>query len=253
MEEFVPCGECTDGYIFEDTPEGVVVKKCQCLIDWLDQKKMAIAFQKAGLSESDLDYSIDQYIGKDRQKNIPKIKQYVNEFQKRYRHINLYFWSYENSTQKTTVAKWMLAELARKGYRTHFVLFNDLVVLLQQYNFDQSREVEYQRAMEADLLVVDDAFDTNKNTIYKSGFQYSFIDTFFRKRLEIRRGATVFTSNVPVEDIEKSYTPSIQALIDRNIAEPFFFEDAVENGRAVGGFGGKDLFAEIDNVEGVED
>lgn len=231
MEEFVPCGNCENGYLYEDTESGRVVRKCQCLVDWQKSKKQEMLFERSGLTRSDLEYSLNSYKGEDKHGNLESVRLYVDEFEDRFFDANLYFWGYDNSTQKTTVAKWILAELAMKDHRVYFTIFNDLVVLLQQYYFDQSREEEFSRIYDSECLVIDDAFDTGKSTVYKSGYQYSFIDTFLRDRLEVKRRATIFTSNIPLDGIQDSYTPSIAALVRRNVV-PFEFTDIVRDGES---------------------
>lgn len=231
MEEFVPCGNCDNGYLYEETEDGPVVRKCQCLIDWQKNKKQEIIFERSGLTRSDLNYDLDEYKGQDLEDNLGKLAAYVEEFEERFFDANLYLWSYDNSTQKTTVSKWVLAQLAKKGHNVYFTIFNDLVVLLQQYHFDQSREEEYSRILDSECLVIDDAFDTGKSTVYKSGYQYSFIDTFLRDRLEVKRKATVFTSNIPLDGIQDSYTQSIAALVRRNVV-PLEFKDIIQDGES---------------------
>jgi hypothetical protein len=76
-----------------------------------------------------------------------------------------------------------------------------------------------------DFLVIDDAFDPRKSTLYKSGYQFGFLDTFLRYRLETLGRAICFTSNVPVEEIAKSWTPSIASLVQRSVPAPMEFTD----------------------------
>lgn len=247
MEEFVPCGECDNGYIYEETGSGEQVRKCECLREWQRRRHLEIAFTRSGLSELDLKFDIENYIGNDEPNNIPKLKLYAFEFEK-FANTSLYLWSEHNSTQKTTVAKWVLARLAENGYRVAFVLFNDLVRLLQEYGFDESREEEYQRIASADCLVIDDAFDPNKSTIYKSGYQYAFIDTFLRDRLEVRRKATIFTANVAVNDISESYTASIQAMVKRNV-QTMKFSDIVKESQHFKPYQGESVFPELNEMK----
>lgn len=232
-KEFVSCGECHNGYVYGvDAKTGVrTAQRCRCYTQWLRQRKKEILFEKAGLSELDAQYSIEEYIGTDRNENIPKVKMYVDEFEDRFRHINLYFWSRENGSQKTTVSKWMVGQLAEQGFKVRFILMENLVRMIQKTEWDGTDSDKMSYITDVDFLVVDDAFDPAKNMIYKSGYQFPFVDTFFRDRLETRKKATVFTSNIPPEEIAEHYTASIGALINRNIPDPFEFTDLLDNGQ----------------------
>jgi DNA replication protein DnaC len=170
-------------------------------------------------------YSIEQYKGEDKQQNLPKIRKYINDFE-RFRTVNLYFWSRGNASQKTTVAKNIIVELSLKGYSCRFILMADLLSLLQTETYHSGTESEAINMLRlVDFLVIDDAFDPRKSTLYKSGYQFGFLDTFLRFRLETLGRATCFTSNVPVEEIAKSWTPSIASLVQRSIHTPMEFTD----------------------------
>jgi DNA replication protein DnaC len=174
-------------------------------------------------------YTIEQYRGEDKHENIPKIKKYINEFE-RFKNINLYFWSRGNASQKTTIAKNIIAELCLKGYTCRFILMADLLPLLQTETFNNGTESKIiNKLRSVDFLVIDDAFDPQKSTLYKSGYQFSFLDTFLRYRLETLNKATCFTSNVPISEIDESWTPSIANLIKRNIPTPMEFSDYMTN------------------------
>jgi DNA replication protein DnaC len=172
-------------------------------------------------------YTIEQYRGEDKHENIPKIKKYINEFE-RFKNINLYFWSRGNASQKTTIAKNIIAELCLKGYTCRFILMADLLPLLQTETFNNGAESKtINKLRSVDFLVIDDAFDPRKSTLYKSGYQFSFLDTFLRYRLETLNKATCFTSNVPIAEIDKSWTPSIASLIQRSVPTPMEFSDYI--------------------------
>jgi len=172
-------------------------------------------------------HSLNDYKGEDKQQNIPKIKKYIAEFETKFKNINLYLWSRGNASQKTTVAKNIIVELSLKGFECQFVLMADLLSLLQTETFNHGTESKLiNRLRNVDFLVIDDVFDPKKSTLYKSGYQLSFIDTFLRYRLESVVKATCFTSNVPITEIEKKgWTPSIANLIKRSVPTPMEFCD----------------------------
>jgi len=185
--------------------------------------RLGLLLKQAGITEPE--YRLDQYQGADERQNIPKIKQYAAEFE-RFKNIHLYLWSSGNSSQKTTVAKNIILELSLQGYECQFILMADLLSLLQKESYsggDLTEQVERLRTV--DFLVIDDAFDPKKATVYKSGYQFSFLDTFLRYRLETVRKATCFTSNIPVNEINKKWTDSIMSLIERHVPWPMEFTD----------------------------
>lgn len=233
MEEFTPCGACNNGYVFEwdDNNSEWVASRCDCYDKWLTLQQKINGLRKAGLSPEISEYSIDDYKGQDQNDNIRRVKKFVENFNDRFRSVNLYFWSDENGTQKTTVAQWMVASLIDKGYKAKFVNMNDLVEKLMKHYFDGSYDDEIEAAKRTDFLVIDDAFDTSKVNLWKSGYQFSYIDTFFRVRLEQYQLATVFTSNIAPHGIGDFFTKSIGALINRNVI-PFEFEDRIVGNEA---------------------
>jgi hypothetical protein len=62
-------------------------------------------------------------------------------------------------------------------------------------------------------------------TVYKSGYQLGFLDTFLRYRLEVARKPVCFTSNIPIAEIGKKWTVSIQSLVERHVPTPMEFRD----------------------------
>jgi DNA replication protein DnaC len=197
-----------------------------------EQRRIRLKFllQDAGIVAPA--YTLEQYKGEDKCQNLLKIRKYINDF-KRFKTVNLYFWSRGNASQKTTVAKNIIVELSLKGYSCRFILMADLLSLLQTETFNSGTESEAINMLRlVDFLVIDDAFDPRKSTLYKSGYQFGFLDTFLRYRLETLSRATCFTSNVPVEEIAKSWTPSIASLVQRSVPTPMEFTDYMTDFRS---------------------
>jgi len=114
----------------------------------------------------------------------------------------------------------------------------DLLSLLQTETYNHGTESKAVASLrQVDFLVIDDAFDARKSTLYKSGYQFSFADTFLRYRLETACKATCFTSNVPVGEISKSWTPSIASLVQRSVHTPMEFRDYITD------FKGEDIWS----------
>jgi hypothetical protein len=172
-------------------------------------------------------YGLDTYIGEDKFNNIPKLKKYCEEFKKSFLHIHLYLWSRINGTQKSTCAKDMIVRLARQGIKSKFVLMDSLIKTLLEAERDESAKQKAREWLSAEFLVIDECFTKGQITLFKSGYQQAFINTFLKERLEVFRRATCFTANVPIEDIGLEWGPGIQSLVDRSISTPMFFNDTI--------------------------
>ncbi len=227
---FISCGKhgCEAGWKFTRDGEA---KKCSCLRDY--QKSLASKKLLKGTNlptkvgeVSLLDYTPDQYIGGDDNGNLKKVEKYCESFKDKFNSYHLYFWARSNSTQKTTTAAYIGKQLAVQGYKVQFVIMDELVKKLTKVGFEDVDE-EVSLYLKADFLIIDDAFDPAKVTLYKSGYQISFIDNFLRKRLEGERKATCFTSNIPIPEIISSFGKSIHALVLRCIYDPMEFKDSI--------------------------
>jgi hypothetical protein len=179
----------------------------------------------AGLG--DAPYGLDTYIGEDRLNNIPKLKKYCDEFKTKYSRIHLYLWSKINGTQKSTCAKDMIVRLAKLGVKSKFVLMDRLVKSLVEADRDDDANKKSKEWLETDFLVIDECFAKGQITLFKSGYQLAFVNTFLKDRLEIFSRATCFTANVPIDEIGQEWGPGIQSLIDRSVPDPMFFNDTV--------------------------
>lgn len=170
------------------------------------------------------DLSLKNYISQDR--TIPKkLTIFVEEFDNKFKNIHLYFWSKENGTQKTTIASIVGKLLLFRGKSVYFVSMGDLIKCLQSENFDQDSSSMVDVYKNCDFLIIDDCFDKRKATIYKSGWQISFLDQFLRYRLETVRLSTCFTSNYAINEIdEDTFGISLKKLIERSIIDPFHFD-----------------------------
>jgi hypothetical protein len=126
-----------------------------------------------------------------------------------------------------------IVELSLKGYSCRFILMADPLSLLQTETYNNGADSKVIAVLRSvDFLVIDDAFDPRKATVYKSGYQFSFLDTFLRYRLETVTKAVCFTSNVPIDEIAKNWTPSIASLVRRSVPAPMEFSDYITNFKA---------------------
>jgi hypothetical protein len=180
----------------------------------------------AGVGET-TSYGLDTYIGEDEFNNIPKLKKYCEEFKKSFLHIHLYLWSRINGTQKSTCAKDIIVRLAKQGVKSKFVLMDSLIKTLVDAERDDESKQKSREWLAAEFLVIDECFAKGQVTLFKSGYQVAFLNTFLKERLEVFKRATCFTANAPIEDIGQEWGVSIQSLVDRSIPTPMLFNDTV--------------------------
>lgn len=228
--KFAPCNLCANGYHYSVNEFGEdVVIECDCHKKWYQDSLSFYRIEKAQLPQSILEYEIDDYQGSSESKvMIEHLKKYVEEFETKYYRYHLYFWSHENSTQKTTVASWIGKRLLIDYNKTvRFVLMNDLINLLMKVNYEGEAQLEMDEYLQCDFLIIDEAFDKSKVTLYKSGYQIPFLDSFLRKRMTTLSKATCFTSNIPIEHIESNFSISLRKLMQRSIVDPMHFKDEI--------------------------
>lgn len=195
--------------------------------EWIAEQNKILTERRIRLSNLPIhvtDLSLKSYISEDR--TIPrKLDLYVSEFDNKFKNIHLYFWSHENGTQKTTMAGIVAKLLLDKGKKVCFVSMGDLLKNLQSEQFDEEAASVVCLYKSCDFLIVDDSFDKRKATMYKSGWQVSFLDQFLRYRLETVRLATCFTSNFAVDEIDESvFGIGVKKLVQRSIPDPFHFD-----------------------------
>lgn len=212
-EKFIPCGECENGYIYDN--EYTYAIKCDCLREYQQRQRLRIELDKAGVNpDKVIDYTIRHYIRGQSFGEVKKLKFYIEHFEDRFKNRHLYLWG-KPGTQKTTLSFWVAKELIKKHISVQYILMNDLVKMLQRQGFEQDSDAELSY-LNADCLIIDRAFVSDQVTLYKSGYQIPFIDNFLRARLDRLRKSTIFISNAPVEQIANNgFGEDIQDLIVR--------------------------------------
>jgi len=199
------------------------------------QEHLALLEIKRYLLASGIDdipqYGLDTYIGEDKNKNIPKLKKYCDEFSSKFNRVNLYLWSKVNGTQKSTCAKDIIVRLAKKRIQGYFILMDDLLHWLMKSDRDETALLKINLWQNAQFLVIDECFTEGQVTLFSTGYQKAFLNTFLKNRLEVYRLATCFTSNTPINEIDVRWGAGLQSLINRNIPTPMFFDDTIEVSR----------------------
>lgn len=210
---FEPCGKCNDGWVIDDSEEAA--EKCDCLIVYQAQMTSRIKREKAGIA--DHERSVNDLHLKDASLLL-KLKHYSDNLTlKMAKGCHLYFHGHNNSS-KTYSAKSVLYDACAKGLDCKFIIMGDLVDLISDGFANDEKKKEIDSILSCSLLVIDDAFDKDKILIYKSGYQLSFLDRFLRRRIESLGLNTIFTSNVPIEEIESNgFSYDIQNLIERSV------------------------------------
>lgn len=228
MTSFTPCRICVKkpgpfpGYYYVTSSEGRrSVVECACHKLWDSKQTLERKLLAANLW-TDQDYDPDRhYKGTKSQDEVDCIKKYVTQFDKRFADKMIYMYGV-NGTQKTTLAMWAGRELIKRGKSVYYSLMENLSIALSP-DFkaeDDSRQRVVDKALNSDLLIVDESFDRSKMTLYKSGYQIPFIDSFIRNRFDINKKAIIFISNKPASSLaENGFGESLQSLVARNTRE----------------------------------
>ena len=237
VEPFVPCGKtfgdgskCTKGFIIR--PSGA--DRCECWVKYRNHLSLLAKMIDSNLitenSSKDevkrlIEYSLDDYKGNDINHNIPKIRKFIRLFDEKYNSVNLFF-SGENGTQKTTVAKNIVVELLRKDKTAYYTITKDFIDLIMASDRDEEKASLLNKILRVDLLVLEE-FSTDKMALYSSDYKQSVLTTPLKKRFESIRKSTIIISNSSMQELKDSRLGStIGNLVDRETKEcQFCFTD----------------------------
>lgn len=232
IEPYVHCDKCDEhGFIVTNG----IATKCGCWRKYKEKlsliKKMLDAnliFEESSRDEVNklIDYSLDNYKGIDKNQNIPKIRKFLNQFDEKFNAVSLFFTG-DNGTQKTTVAKFMVCELLRKGHTAYYVLTKDLIDIIMSAERDETKLSLLDSILKVDFLVLEE-FSPDKLALYSSGYKQSILTSPIKKRFENIRKSTVIISNFSMSELRQSALGNtIIDLIDRETKNgcQFTFED----------------------------
>lgn len=220
LEDFVPCGNCENGYILE----GDSVKKCSCFVEYQEKGMLISKVRDANIpffidSESDktiINYDLSDYKGVDSPKNLFKIERFISDFNK-FKRRNLFF-SGGFGTQKSTLLRYIGVQLLKQGYTVYYTLADSLIRELIEADRDEDLKNKWDKIINYDCILIDEMSE-DKITTYKSGWQRTFLLPFLKKRMEIIRKSVVFASNSPIDDIGAYFEGAIQDIIYREVVD----------------------------------
>lgn len=193
--------------------------ECSCHKQWRADQTIYVRAESSGVRPLDINYNpLKEYRGEASTLDVSKLIHFATHFQDN-KNTHIYMWG-PHKAQKTTLGNWLGSALIRQGFTVQLILMNNLINDIQT-NFEDKQKAEdsIKKYMKADCLILDESFDPHKVTLYKSGYQFPFLDAFLRERMEDKRKSTVFISNVPPTSIEKNYNSSISSLVLRNTVD----------------------------------
>lgn len=230
-EGFIQCRKCPrlklggpkPGYYYDKSESGFdVVRECDCHKKWRIEKELEA---KCEIAKVKTNITWDDYKGTSSLNDIKCLRLFAENFNlNKFRHSMVYIQG-NNNTQKTTFAQLVGKEVLKKGYNVQYILMQRLLdILVPDFSSEdlikEENEILLKRCKNSDLLIIDEAFDTEKVSLYRSGYQIPYLDHFLRQRFDVDKKAILFVSNVEIQDIaKKGFTKSIQSFIDRNTLE----------------------------------
>ena len=221
--KFIPCEKCRNnseglppGYYWA-SPDKKLAAECECHYQWEIQSQGEKLFKHYGFNEKYWNYNPRSYVGRKSLADKNRLMNYILQFEENPEVRKLLVYMYgPNGTQKTSLANFVGKSLILKGFVVRYILMNNLIKDLQDMEFNEDAKAKIEKLNEADLLIIDEAMDKSKLTLYKSGYQQSFIDTFVRDRIQAKNKGILFISNVHPDKIaEQGLSVSIQDFIQR--------------------------------------
>lgn len=241
MVEFKQCRKCygkngkvaKPGYISEMVlaADGKtyteVVTECDCHRLWREESVLEAKAKKANLNPKWVNFNpLSEYVGEVSANSVKRIINYTTkslspetppDILELIKSSVIYMYG-PNGTQKTTLANYVGYSFLRAGKKVHYCLMNELIKLLQSAERDESAQARLDKISDVDLLIIDEAFDKKKVTLYKSDWQLPFLDSFLRNRIQTKNKGILFVSNVKIEEIaENNFSASIEDLVSRNV------------------------------------
>lgn len=237
---FIPCRNCANkkgpepGYYYVKINGFNAVQECECHKSWRRSEELYRLAEESNVytSLSFRDYKGD--LSRTDLRCLQKVAENPKKFLDRGSMIYLYG---PNGTQKTSMAKVLGYSLIKSDYSVYYTRMNKMIqVAIDANSFNDggslTAENSYRKMLASDFLIIDESFDKNKITLYRSGYQIPYLDNFIRERYESKRKPIIFISNVkPTEIDENLFGKSLKDLIVRSTAESCleFYDKFIEN------------------------
>lgn len=185
----------------------------------ISRQKYELLLNKSSIPDFYHNIDFDDYKGDLSKDVLHKCMHYSQHcFEERFNHVHLYLYG-GNSSQKTALMCNIGKALIKQGKQVKFVLSSILLnhmMKLQGYNREEDSFAYIQLVKQADVVLIDDVFASDKNLQWKNN---SFItmewDSLLRE-LFVSNKKVIMTSNISVEIIKQEYGESLFELIDRN-------------------------------------
>lgn len=221
---FIPCRTCASkegpfpGYFYVTNAGAAYVAECACHKKWTAKQMLARKYANANVWQ-DFEYSpLKDYRGDESLEDVHALIAYAKSFELKFRDKMVYMYG-TNGTQKTTLAMWVASELLKRDVSVLYTLMETLSVsLTPDFNAEDNSRAEFiQKALDVDLLIVDESYDKRTTTLYKSGYQLPYIANFLKTRFEVDHKAIIFISNVQASDIASNgFGETLQSFVSRN-------------------------------------
>lgn len=207
----VKCDKCdSNGFVIKNS----MATKCDCRKKYEYELSASNILLKSGLLTENstyedfkklIDYSFDNYHGKDEQGNIRRLKKFVDEFDnpnKPFKNLHCYVYG-NQGTQKSYTLKGMLARLACKGKTVYYTFLKNLITLVIESDRDEDAKKKLDYIMNVDVLVIDE-FEEKRANLWASGYKENTLITWLKDRMEVVRKSTWFISNDSMEQMKES-------------------------------------------------
>lgn len=239
MIKYIQCRNCIgkNGKVAEPGYISTIVKgtdgvtdieiheECECHKKWRKSVELEAKGKRAGLNPKWINFSESEYVGTKSLANFKRLQNYTkvflnpeNESIKSAIESSSLFIYGPNGTQKTTVANWVGYEMLRNGKKVKYILMNELIKDLQKAERNEELQEKLEKMLDVDCLIIDEAFMKERVTIFASGYQIAFIDTFLRNRIQGKNKGIIFISNIEMNEIdEERFGKGLKDLVCRNV------------------------------------
>lgn len=209
----VKCKECDEnGFVVN--PFSFEVEKCKCRIKYENDLRTFDVLKNSGLllptsTLNDFNeinsYSFDKYVGADENKNIDRLKMYVDKFEdenKPFSKMSFYIHGGQGC-QKSYTIKGVLSLLAKKGHSVYYILAKDLVDMIIKSDRDEEIKNKLDYILTVDCLCIEE-LNAKRMALWNSGFKQEVLVSWLKTRLEVVKKSTFIITNDTIEEFKQS-------------------------------------------------